>query len=171
MQRYIDNKQLIQKEGARMKAVGKRRENMGGKNQPKTTMSIMKAKLDASKHTSDYDKGTNSEAEMLEEFLIAAKKTERVAIRLQRMFRLRASRVAQRQVFKEEYAALTIQRQLRGRFARLYYKLLSKLVPIAVRRIIDTYRYVGTRQNVVWFEIIFHTLQILYSEEKIKSMV
>lgn len=140
MRRFNDNKHMIQKEGARMKAVGKRRENMGGQNQPKTTMSIMKAKLNASKHMSDYDKGTGSEAEMLEEFLIAAKKTERVAIRLQRMYRLRACRIAQRRVFLEQYSALTIQRILRGRFARLYYKLMCKLIPIAVKRIIDTYR-------------------------------
>lgn len=140
MQRYIENKHMIQKEGARMKGKSKRRENMGGQNQPKTTMSIMKAKVDASKNMSDYDKGTSSEAEMLEEYLIAAKKTERVAIRLQRMYRLRAFRVAQRRVFREQYAALTVQRHLRGRFTRQYYSLLKKLVPIAVKRIIDTYR-------------------------------
>jgi hypothetical protein len=143
MRRFTENKQMIQKEGARMKAVGKRRENMGGQNQPKTTMSIMKAKLNASKNMSDYDKGTGSEAEMLEEFLIAAKKTERVAIRLQRIYRMRACRIAQRRVFQEEYAVITVQRYLRGRFTRLYYKLLRKLVPIAAKRIIDTYRYIS----------------------------
>eukprot|EP00602_Paraphysomonas_sp_CaronLab_P003915 CAMPEP_0185039458 /NCGR_PEP_ID=MMETSP1103-20130426/36337_1 /TAXON_ID=36769 /ORGANISM="Paraphysomonas bandaiensis, Strain Caron Lab Isolate" /LENGTH=1261 /DNA_ID=CAMNT_0027578349 /DNA_START=138 /DNA_END=3923 /DNA_ORIENTATION=- len=155
MQQFVENKKMIQKEGARMKGMGKRRVNISDMCQPKTTMSIMRAKLKASMNTADYDKGTNSEEEMLEEFLIAAKRTERVAIRLQRMYRMRAVRIVQHKLWREQWAAISIQRIVRGRFARLYYRLLKKLVPIAIKRIIVTYRYYQRKKRLEqWFILV-----------------
>jgi stress-induced morphogen len=159
MQLYTTNKQLIQAEGARMKNVTKKRGNI---NQPITTMSIMKAKLEKSKHIADYDKGTNSESEMIEEYLIAAKKTERVAIRLQRIFRMRSLRWAQRVYWKRHYGAICLQRIVRGRFARLYFRLLQRIVPIAIQRIIYTYRsYMSRKRMAQWFALVKRAIQVI----------
>jgi stress-induced morphogen len=197
MSRYLENKQLIQKEGGRMKSKHARRGNIGdgpppsaaagggggaagggagggaggrGRSNaaaPVTTMSIMKAKLEASKNSAEYDVGTSNEQdaeydvgtsneqEMMENYLLIVKKVEKYAICLQRIFRLKLFSMIQRRFYQCQVAVLTIQRVLRGRYGRVYYRLLRKLVPIAISRIITVYRAYQTRKRMkVWFALI-----------------
>jgi hypothetical protein len=162
MTRFTANKQLIQKEGARMTDMKRKRGDMTTDNQPKTTMSILRAKAAASHHTADYDKGTTSEAEMIEEFLIAAQKMERVAVRMQRIWRMRAVRIVARRYWKEQHAALCIQRLVRARYARLYFSLLKKLVPVAIKRIQECYRYFKKKQMMMqWFALVHKAVGVI----------
>jgi hypothetical protein len=178
LSRFLENKQLIQKEGARMKGKNKRRENMqlhrgqsieGGTAgmkaapvAPITTMSIMKAKLEASKHMADYDVGTENEIQMMEEYLLSCKKIEKYVMKIQRIYRHKLFRVIQRQYFCHQYSALTIQRIIRGRYARLYFRLLKKIIPIAVHRIIAVYRQYMTRKRMkVWYDLIRKATKVI----------
>lgn len=155
MDQYVENKLLIQNEGARNKARNDKKRAVKQENVPKTTMSILRTKAQASMTTADYDKGTSSEKEMIEEFLIHAKKVERISIRLQRMWRIRTLFRARRYIWKREYAVLTVQRVLRGYFARLYFQLYKKLVPIAKDRIVDCYRgYRRRKMFAAWVAMV-----------------
>jgi stress-induced morphogen len=150
MKQFLMNKHLIQKEGtAKVKDGKKKRHDPNAP--PVTAAELMKAKADAVKTTSDYDVGCDSEAEMLEEFVIRSRKFERVAIRLQRMWRIRYVHFAMRKLFWRPCAAIQIQRRVRGRFARLYVDLLKELAPVAKNRIVAAYRAWRTRERLKLF--------------------
>ena len=97
-------------------------------------MSKLRDKLNA-QITADYDKGTATEEEMIEEVYITAKEIERAAVRVQRIWRISVLPAIARKVWRRHYATITIQRVVRGRYGRLYAKLLAKLKPIAVVKI------------------------------------
>mmetsp|Transcript_26397 Transcript_26397/g.44579 ORF Transcript_26397/g.44579 Transcript_26397/m.44579 type:complete len:1231 (+) Transcript_26397:142-3834(+) len=146
MKQYTMNKHMIQKEGTvRVKEKKKRKDSNAP---PATNAEIMRQKADAVKSSSDYDVGCDTEAEMLEEFIIRSKKFERVAIRLQRMWRIRYVHFAIRKIWKRPYAALQIQRRVRGRFARLYVTLLKTLAPVAKARIVQAFRAWRSRERL-----------------------
>lgn len=149
MQLVKANKQLIQREGARLTNVKKKRGNITELNQPKTTMSLLRAKVKASATLSEYDKGTNSEGEMIEHYLVSAKQIERVVVRLQRQWRIRMGCKALRLIWRRQYAAITIQRVLRGFYSRQYYSLLHRLVPIAAIKIQRSYRFHTRRKRII----------------------
>ena len=150
MRQFEMNKQLIQKEGARMKESKLRRGNTNS-NIPMTTGTLLRAKADAAKNAASYDVGCSSEAEMFEEYVIHAKRIERLAIRLQRMWRMRYVHFAMRKLWIQPFAAIQIQRRVRGRFARLYVNLLRSLAPVAKKRIVVAYRAWRTRERLKAF--------------------
>ena len=150
MKQYTFNKNLIQKEGSRIKG-GKKKKPEQAQNVPVTTGSLLRAKAEAEKTVADYDVGCDTEAEMLEEYIIRARKIERVAIRIQRMWRIRYVHFAMRKLFFRPYSALQIQRRVRGRFARLYVNLLKSLAPVAKKRIVGAYRAWRSRERLKAF--------------------
>jgi len=85
--------------------------------QPVTGMSKLRDKLNA-QITADYDKGTATEEDMIEEVYVSAKEIERAAIRLQRIWRISILPAIARKVWKRHYATITIQRVVRGRYGR-----------------------------------------------------
>ena len=132
MTKFVENKKLIQKEGNRHPEEKSKKKKKKDTFQPKTGMSMLRAKLASQLDMADYDKGTNSEAEMMEEVYIAARKFERVAHRLQRIRRGAVLFRAVRIIWWRKYAAITIQRIVRGRYSRMYSALLAKMLPRAV---------------------------------------
>jgi hypothetical protein len=138
---YIGNKVRIQKEGFIVPEIKQTKKKKVDTFQPKTGMSMLRAKLGDHKVESDYDVGSKTEEEMLEHVYITAKKIERAAIRLQRIFRIFALPVVIRRQWRIEFATLTIQRFHRGYVSRKYTVLLAKLRPIAVVQIQKRYRF------------------------------
>ena len=160
MKQYISNKHLIQIEGAKPKEKVKKQER--DTNTPVTKASALKMKAEAARNMADYDVGCETEAEMLEEFIIRSKKIERVAIRLQRKWRLRYVPMAIKMLWIRPYAAMQIQRRVRGRFARLYVSLLKTLVPVAKSRIVAAYRAWRTRERLkAFFALVKKATQVI----------
>jgi stress-induced morphogen len=89
MGRYILNKKLIQEEGVKKKPVTKAQAAMVDTFQPKTTMSMLRKKIEKAATEGEYDRGTNSEAEMIDEVFIYAKTIDRWVVPLQRLWRIR----------------------------------------------------------------------------------
>jgi hypothetical protein len=145
MQRVKENKQLIQREGhltADQLAEIKKQKAAKREFQPKTNLLLARER---EAYLGEYDKGTSSEHEMLEQFYMTAKKLERVAVRVQRMWRINAIRKAAKLVWRRKYAILQIQRVARGRFARTYVAMVRKLRPLAASRIQLAYRRMWSR--------------------------
>ena len=83
--------------------------------QPVTGMSKMRRAMEASKAYADPDVGTQSEAEMMEELYISARRAERAAIRLQRIRRAAILFRSVKTIWKRKYACIHIQRIMRGK--------------------------------------------------------
>ena len=133
MEKFVENKKLIQREGNRkVDPEGKKKKKKKDTFQPKTGMSMLRAKIASQLVMAEYDAGTGSEAEMVEEVYIAASKFERVAHRLQRIRRGSCVRQASRYMWWRRWAAIVIQKLVRGRYARMYATLLARLRPRAV---------------------------------------
>jgi hypothetical protein len=169
LSRYLMNKQLIQKEGNRMKEKHSRRKNIhqnisstSTSTTPITTMSILKAKLSTSKYLSDYDSGTENENQMIEEIFLYSKKIEKYIIFIQRIYRQKLFSKIQKLYFLKQYNIILIQKVIRGRYGRLYFKLLQKIQPLAVRRIIDVYRhYIQKKRMKIWYDLIYKAIKII----------
>lgn len=134
LDRVKHNKHMIQMEGFKPPEDKKKKKKKVDTFQPVTGMSKLRDKLNA-QITADYDKGTATEEDMIEEVYVSAKEIERAAIRLQRIWRISVLPAIARKVWRRHYATITIQRVVRGRYGRLYAKLLAKLKPIAVVKI------------------------------------
>jgi stress-induced morphogen len=163
MQGYKDNKKLIQREGTkkapRKIATGLPEEDS---HTPQTTLSKMKKKMEGSDHKSAYDKGTKSETEMMDHYNISNLFVERAAIRLQRIWRIRSFHKAIRYLWRRQYAAISVQRVLRGSFGRVYAKILGRLVPIAVSRIQAQYRkHLARLAMAAWLKLIMKAVRII----------
>jgi stress-induced morphogen len=153
MLKYKDNKNLIRDESNLeiMKFHEKmKKEAHAETNQPVTNISRMRAKQSAAALSGEYDKGTATEAEMMQEVNISNLKLERAAVRLQRIRRMYVWHRAVKLYWWQEYAAMTLQRCVRGHFGRLYAKLFRSLRPRAAMRIQRCFR---TSQSRVWLRI------------------
>lgn len=132
MEKFVENKKLIQREGNKHHEKQKKRKKKEDTFVPKTGMSMLRAKLASQLDMAEYDAGTRTEVEMMEEVYIAARKFERIAYRLQRIRRGAVLHRAVKRIWWRKWAAITIQRVVRGRYSRMYTALLSKLRPRAV---------------------------------------
>lgn len=163
MEKYKDNKYLIQLEGSasyheEMERQRKQREDrlkgidlladpdsnldFDATFAPHTNASKTKQ---SSKEAPKYDKGTTNEQEMLEEVGISNRRIERLVLRLQRIRRITLYQRALKKWWWRSYSALTIQRVVRGRFGCLYARLYSKLRPLVCIRIQRCWRNMKTR--------------------------
>ena len=161
MKKFKDNKMLIQHEGNH-NYVKEALENKGKKpkkkdeNVPVTHMSKMRDKMMAAVGQADPDVGTMTEADMMEEVYIGARKMERAAVRLQRMRRTVVLRQAVKVIWWRKYATVTIQRIFRGKIAQKYVHLLRKLQPVAVTRIQRLFRNNKTKRIIrVWQGLVY----------------
>jgi len=98
-------------------------------------MSMLRKKVGDAANMAPYDKGTQNEDEMIEEVFIHSFKRERVAVRLQRIWRARDIWKPLKRQWKVFWGALNIQKWIRGIFGRRYAQLLKKMHPLAVVRI------------------------------------
>jgi len=143
MSKYKDNKTLIRDESNTsimdFHKVAKEQAHKD-MHQPKTTMSMMRAKQEASAVSGEYDKGTATEHEMFEEVSCANFRMERAALRLQRVRRMYLWHRAVKWSWWRQYAAITLQRLVRAHFGRQYARLYRSLRPRAATRIQRSYR-------------------------------
>lgn len=121
---------------------------------PVTGMSKMLEKAEKMKGWADPDVGVDTEQQMTEELYISARKVERAVMRLQRMRRAAILHRAVRVIWKRKFAAINIQRQIRGRYARMYVTILQRLVPVAVVRIQRFVKMRKTRRIVTKFQAL-----------------
>ena len=138
--KFRENKSLIEHEGNRNhveEAAEKARKDAERKArgktsplsthfQPVTGMSKMRKAMEDKKGFADPDVGTQSEAEMMEELYISARKVERAAIRLQRIRRAAILHRSVKSIWKRKYACIHIQRMMRGKLGRMYVELLEE---------------------------------------------
>lgn len=146
MEGYTKNKVMIQREGYHMpdpENAKKKKDKKKDSFQPKTTMSMMRER--AEQQWADYDIGTQTEDEMVEEIFIRAKKYERVVVRLQRIWRIANVPRAARRIWRRKFAVLLIQKRFRGIFGRAYAVLFKKLRPPAAARIQRMFRNYKSR--------------------------
>jgi hypothetical protein len=162
MEGFKNNKKMIQAEGTKAPPKKNASEAEEDSHHPVTTLSKMKKKLESTEHMSAYDSGTHNEDEMLEMFNISVLRFDRAAIRLQRLWRIRTYHRAIRYLWRRHYAAITVQRVLRGHFGRIYARLLGKLKPIAASRIQDKYRRYRARVAMqAWLALVKKAVRIL----------
>lgn len=160
MQGYKENKKLIQREGTKkpLRKAGEEEDSFT----PNTQFTQMRKKMEGADHRSAYDVGTRSETEMMEQYNIQNLLVERVAIRLQRIWRIRSFHRTARYVWRRQYAAITVQRALRGKFGRIYAALMKKLVPIAASRIQGQYRkHLARKAMAAWLKLIMKAVRII----------
>lgn len=142
LERSKANKELIQREAF---SVDVSKPNFKGKN----SVGVKKPK--ARFVAGEYDKGTHSETEMLEDVIIHMKMVERLAIRMQRLRRQKVVIAAQKWLWRRQYSVLTIQRVCRGWFARKFVWVYSAMLPLAIVRIQRCYRKYRSRNLInVW---------------------
>ena len=147
MNRYKNNKDLIRDESntevlelhAKLKKERLDRQS-GDSGVPLTNLARMRAKVAANSVSGLGDRGTESEMEMMQEVNISNLKMERIAVRLQRQRRLAVYRRAVKLLWWRQYAAITVQRLVRGVFGRQYAQLFQALRPKAAVRIQRCYR-------------------------------
>jgi stress-induced morphogen len=166
--KYRENKTMIEHEGNHNyveEAAQKKKDEASGKKkkeedtfQPVTGMSKMRRAMEASKAYADPDVGTQSEAEMMEELYISARRAERAAVRLQRIRRAAILFRSVKTIWKRKYACIHIQRIMRGKLARLYVVLLQRLEPIAVTRIQRLFRHRKTKRIIHKFQALTYRL-------------
>ena len=163
--KYRENKTMIEQEGNRNYVKEAEEKKKKGKDkkeedsfQPKTGMSMMRKKMEASKAYADPDVGTQSEAEMMEELYISARKVERAVIRLQRIRRAKILQRSVKSIWKRKYACIHIQRIMRGKLARLYVVLLQRLEPVAAVRIQRLFRHKKAKRIVLKFQALTYRL-------------
>eukprot|EP01038_Epipyxis_sp_PR26KG_P013030 gene13030-17462_t len=153
MKKYKDNKSLIQLESTLI--VDQSDNNKKSKNEPH---SFMKTKLFNAQHLAEYDKGTGSEAEMMDEINISNHRMERIVIRLQRLRRITLIHRLMKFIWRRNYAIITIQRVVRGWFGRLYASLFKKLRPIAASKIQRCYRFSKSRVYLKWWRYLVYRI-------------
>lgn len=165
--KYRENKTMIEQEGNRnyvKEAEEKKKKEKEGKKkeedsfQPVTGMSMMRKKMEASKAYADPDVGTQSEAEMMEELYISARKVERAVIRLQRIRRAKILFRSVKTIWKRKYACIQIQRIMRGKLGRLYVVLLKRLEPVAAVRIQRLFRHKKAKRIILRFQALTYRL-------------
>ena len=168
LERYTSNKIMIQQESN--KPVNRKEENKKKKVdtfQPKTTMSMLRKKIEDNSNFPEYDKGTNSESEMMDELFLSAKRVERVTIRCQRMWRLRQLTQPARRVWRRKFATITIQRVFRGIYSRAYTQLLKKLMPLAATRVQRLWRkYKSGVLILKWKAISYRLTRVVWPKMK-----
>ena len=160
-EKAMENKRKIQMEGNLKieKSLTVRR----GK--PRTTLTRIRNFAEMS----PYDTGTQSEAEMMEAVSMNNIRLTEVIRRLQRIYRLYALKRIRKLCWWRQYAALSIQRCLRGYFGRLYSTLLRKLQPVAVNIIQSCFRHYQTMKVVYrWRDLVRRIIRAL---PKIKRFV
>ena len=126
--------------------------------QPVTGMSKMRKAMEDKKGYADPDVGTQTEAEMMEELYISARKVERAAIRLQRIRRAAILHRSVKTIWKRKYACIHIQRMVRGKLGRMYAVLLKKLQPVAAARIQRLFRNKKSKRIVLAFQALTYRL-------------
>lgn len=171
MSKYKDNKHLIRDEGnleiLQLIAQQKKERQTEDTNQPRTNISMMRAKQQAAAVSGEYDKGTASEHEMMEEVNISNLRMNRAAIRLQRVRRMYIWHRAVKQHWWHHYAALTIQRCLRAHFGRQYVQLYRSLRPRAAVRIQRCYRTAQSRVLLrIWQWMVYQMTRIVLPKIK-----
>jgi hypothetical protein len=72
---------------------------------------------------------------MMETLYVTTKRYERVAIRIQRLYRMKVLQKAAKLSWKKKLAILTIQRTIRGKYARMYTNLMKQIMPVAASHI------------------------------------
>jgi hypothetical protein len=156
MKKYKENKTLIQNEGNHnyveeaLKNKGKKKKKKD-ENVPVTGMSKLRDKMLSQIGQADPDVGTQTEAEMMEEVYIGARKMERAVIRLQRIRRAAVFSKSIKCIWWRRYAIVTIQRFFRGKIANKYVSLLRKLQPIGAIRIQRLFRLKRSKRIIaVW---------------------
>ena len=156
VKKYKENKTLIQMEGNKNYAEeakkGKKKKKKEDSFKPVTGMSKLRDKMLSTIGQADPDVGTQTEAEMMEEVYIGARKMERAAIRLQRMRRANVLHRAVKRIWKRKYAVWQIQRVFRGGIGRMYVQLFKNLVPIAVVRVQRLFRTRKTKRIILKFQ-------------------
>lgn len=125
---------------------------------PKTNLSVMRAKAQVEANLLPPDRGTTNQEQMREEVLLSSRKIELLAIRLQRIRRIHATFKARRRIWWRYWACITLQRVVRGWFARRFVHLYRKLQPIAVRRIQTFYRNLRTNRVLYAWQMIAYRL-------------
>jgi len=154
MSKYKDNKNLIRDESNQdiidFRAKQKKQAQEES-HQPKTTMSMMRAKQQASAVSGEYDKGTATEHDMLDDVQVSNFRMERAAIRLQRVRRMFVWHRAVKWFWWRTYGAITIQRVVRAYFGRQYAALYRSLRPRAAIFIQRSFRDSRSRVFIrVW---------------------
>ena len=159
MGRYIANKKMIQEYGAlKPKAARDAKSRKKDNFQPKTSLSMLRKKIEKAAEQADYDRGTDSEAQMVEEVFIFARTIDRYAVPLQRLWRIRSLKIAKRTIWRRNWAVLIIQRNLRAAYGRRYVKLLKKLAPIAATRIQRCWAKLLSRRRTAIFQTMVYRL-------------
>ena len=175
MSKYKDNKHLIRDESNAeiMQFHTQNKKNIQENtvsNTPQTNISKMRLKQQAATLSGEYDKGTSSELEMLEEINIKNLKIEKIVIRLQYIRRQYIWYKSIKLLWKYEYNVITIQRYLRGYYNRLYMKLYKNLKPKAIIRIQRFYRNCQSRVFLrIWQYIVYKLTRIILP--KIKKFI
>lgn len=171
MSKYKDNKHLIRDEGnleiMQLHAQQKKERQAEDTNQPRTNLSIMRAKQQAAAVSGEYDKGTASEQEMMEEVNVSILRMNRAAVRLQRVRRIYVWHRAVKQYWWHHFAALTIQRCLRAHFGRQYVHLYRSLRPRAAVRIQRCYRTSQSRVLLrIWQWMVYEITRVVLPKIK-----
>ena len=169
--RYLLNKKLIQAEGVihpKSAIDSHSKPKKVDTFQPKTTMSMLRKKIEKAATEGEYDKGTNSESEMIDDVFIYAKTIDRYAVPLQRLWRIRALKIAARTIWRRSYAVLVIQRVIRGMYARRYARILRRLYPIAAMRIQRCYQsLLSRRRTAVWQTLTYRLTRAVLPKMKL----
>ena len=111
----------------------------------------MKKKIKRAENAAEYDRGTDHEYRLVEEVLIFARTIDRWAIPLQRMWRIRALRVAQRNVWRRHYAILIIQRSLRAVYGRRC-KVVGRVSAYCEIKILNCWMMLLSRRRTAVFQ-------------------
>lgn len=100
-----------------------------------------------------------TEDEMLEQYQVQSRIVELVAVRLQRIWRVRMYCKAARSVWHRSYAVITIQRVARGAFARTYVALLRELMPVAATKVQTAWRaYTARSRFLQWKAMVIRAV-------------
>jgi hypothetical protein len=159
IKKYKENKMLIQhegnknyiEEGKKKKKIKKKDENV-----PVTGMSKLRDKMLSQIGQADPDVGTQTEADMMEEVYVGARKMERAVIRMQRIRRASVLSKSAKIIWWKKYATITIQRIFRGQIAHKYVELLRKLQPVGAIRIQRLFRILKTKRIIaVWRQLSY----------------
>lgn len=147
LDRYKNNKELIrhtEKQSSSVEQKDNKLAYLDSKNvqnqeedtfKPQTNLAKLRAKVHNKQQLGEADKGTNSQHEMRDEVMMSSRKIELTVIRMQRLRRIHICIRGMKRMWKREFACLTIQRVMRGRFGRRYAYMFSRLKPIAAMRL------------------------------------
>ena len=125
---------------------------------PKTTLSIMKEKAMLTASSCDYDCGTDTVTEMLEEIFLLTKKLERAAIGVQRMRRIKITEVC---------ADVAIHICVAAVYFSVDIHLLYTIVAVAVTSRSESFK----KYFVEFFCAEYHENSSISSREQILSRI